>query len=166
MINAEDHIRNQRNNWFLASQGLIFAGECSLLSSDNMIPKELLIMIGSLGMIMSVAFMYAAWRSEKAISMAIACWDIFLKDHNKKISDYPPVNLITKGIIGSDCCFDNTIGINEWNMRIGNQMYSSKSSCRKCMDEKLNRHDYFMPFKMMPLLFCIYWLGHLYMIIF
>ena len=100
MIKDENEIRNQRTNWFLVIQGFLVAGCCELYANRSLDKIFImLIMISIIGFITSCSFLYAAWRSEKAIKMLLAVWDIFIGEADKRYKDYPPVIALTSGII-------------------------------------------------------------------
>ena len=100
MITNENEIRNQRTNWFLVIQGFLVAGCCELYANKCLCQICYLILIISvIGIVTSLSFWHAAWRSEKAIEMVLACWDIFIRDNNRRIKEFPPVIALTKSII-------------------------------------------------------------------
>lgn len=153
MIKNEDEVRNQRTNWFLIIQGFLIAGLCSLCEKDNIGVLSLLISL--LGLSVSVSFGYAAWRSTKAVTMAIACWKLYLEKHGKTLSEYPPINLITKEIISHKVdVADTHIGSAEWNKQIYDKMYEGKSSY---MDRKINGLEFLLPYRFLPVVFFAFW---------
>ena len=159
MIRYEDEVRNSRNNWFLVIQGFLIGGICTLLSND--IHSNLLLYIGCVlialvGTITSISFKYAAWRSEKAMQMAHACWKLFLCERKQKIQDYPPVHLLTKGVIDNHEYLDE-IGIIEWESKLNEKMYEYTFEWRKQRDKNLNQYDCLMPFKAIPGVFLLFW---------
>ena len=98
MIKNEDEVRNSRNNWFMALQGLLvnaFIGPLVLHQKDLMFSTEtikyIVTAIALMGVITSISFLHAAWRSKKSVMMALACWDLFLTNNTHKIQDYPPL---------------------------------------------------------------------------
>ena len=144
MIKREDEIRNSRNNWFMAIQGLLVNAFISLTSSN------ICMILAFIGFVTSISFLYAAWRSEKSVQMALECWNLFLIDNGKKIQDYPPIALITYGIIKNKSK-DNIIGAVDWENKLNNAMNLKK------IDKKLNKIDGIMPFKLIPLVFMFVW---------
>lgn len=159
MIKNEDEVRNSRNNWFLVIQGFLMGGICTLLSCDNNIYLLLYIayiLIALVGIATSISFKYAAWRSEKAINMAHACWKLFLSKSNHKIQDYPPVHLLTTGIIDNNS-HSNEIGIQDWEKELNAKMYEYTDKRKKKNDERLNKYDWLMPFKTIPCIFLLLW---------
>lgn len=93
MIISENGIRNQRTNWFLVIQGFMIAGVCQFNSECSF----LLIMIALVGMISSVFFWHATWRSTLAISFALACWK--RRTNSKQREKLAPVSLLTDEIL-------------------------------------------------------------------
>lgn len=159
MIKNEDEVRNSRNNWFLLIQGFLIGGICTLLSCDNyhhLLLYLAYILIALVGTATSISFKYAAWRSEKAIEMAHACWKLFLCKRNQNIQDYPPIHLLTKGIIDNNY-HSNEIGITDWENELNAKMYEYADEGKKQSDERLNKYDCLMPFKAIPHIFLLLW---------
>lgn len=154
MIKNEDEVRNQRTNWFLIIQGFLIAGLCSLCEKSD--PGLLSLLISCIGLLVSFSFMYAAWRSTKAVTMAIVCWKLFLKDNKKVLCDYPPINLITKEIISHKTDIDDDdIGASEWNKKIFNRMYKGQISY---IDKKINGLEFLLPYRFLPVVFMVLWI--------
>ena len=154
MIKNEDEVRNQRTNWFLIIQGFLIAGLCALCEKCNQGVLSLLISL--LGLIVSVSFGYASWRSTKAVTMAIACWKLCLEKHEKKLLEYPPINLITKEIISHKIDVDDTrIGTAEWNKTIYDKMYERKFPF---IDRKINGLEFLLPYRFLPFVFFAFWI--------
>ena len=154
MIKNEDEVRNHRTNWFLIIQGFLIAGLCALSESGEY--DLLTLLISFLGILVSVSFGYAAWRSTKAVDMAIACWKLFLEENGKVLSEYPPINLITKGIISHKIdVSDDNIGEAQWNKKIFNRMYSDKNYF---IDRKINELEFLLPYRLLPLIFFVFWI--------
>lgn len=170
MIKNEDEVRNSRNNWFITIQGLLVNAVINSLvhQKDLMLSINatyvILISIVSLGFITSVSFLHAAWRSERSIKMALACWDLFLIENTQKIQDFPPISLITKGIIDRGAK-DNIIGAMDWEKKVSKMMYKD-DDCLKCCDKRRNKLDFLMPFQCMPIIFVILWFVSIIGIIF
>lgn len=163
MIKNEDEVRNSRNNWFMALQGLLvnaFIGPLVLHQKDLMFSTEtikyIVTAIALMGVITSISFLHAAWRSKKSVMMALACWDLFLTNNTHKIQDYPPVTLITEGIIGKNAK-DNIIGAKDWENDVNKMMYGD-NDCLKCCDKKKNKLDILMPFQLVPFVFIVFWI--------
>lgn len=160
MIKNENELRNSRNNWFMAIQGLLINASIALVIQDKIIlPRNsiyiILIVITALGLITSISFLHAVWRSKRSITMALKCWDLFLISNGKKIQDYPPIALITSGIIKNETK-DNTIGVMDWENNLNKMMYGD-DDCLKCCDKKRNKLDFLMPFQLNPLIFIGLW---------
>ena len=170
MIKREDEVRNSRNNWFITIQGLLVNAVINSLvhQKDLMLSINatyvILISIVSLGFITSVSFLHAAWRSERSIKMALACWDLFLIENTRKIQDFPPISLISKGIIDKGAK-DNIIGAMDWEKKVSKMMYKD-DDCLKCCDKRRNKLDFLMPFQWMPIIFAILWFVSIIGIIF
>ena len=158
MIKNEDEVRNSRNNWFLVIQGFLIGGICTLLSCDNnhLLLHMAYILIALVGTATSISFRYAAWRSEKAIEMAHACWRLFLCKRNQNTQDYPPIHLLTMGIINNSCN-SNEFGIAGWENELNAKMYEYADIEKKQNDERLNKYDCLMPFKAIPQIFLLLW---------
>ena len=156
MIKNEDEVRNQRTNWFLIIQGFLIAGLCDLSSSGcikNYNNKALVVFIIIIGIVTSISFLFAAWRSSLAINFALSCWkDRLGNDSEEK---YPPVSLITKEILEA-----RGHSSDSWKNRIYNRMYERKNECRKCLDDHLNKMDRLLPYKILPIIFLLGWLGY------
>lgn len=88
--------------------------------------------------------------------MAHACWKLFLCKRNKNIQDYPPIHLLTKGIIENNSN-SNEIGITDWENELNAKMYEYADKEKKQSDEQLNKYDCLMPFKAIPQIFLLLW---------
>lgn len=152
LIKHEDAVRNSRNNWFFAIQGLLVNAYIITLTHQEELKVYLVIclVLAIIGLVTSFSFLYAVWRSEKSISMALACWNSFLIKNGKTIQDYPPIALITSGIIGMQSQ-DNLFGAVDWERDL-NKMMNLKR-----IDKGLNKIDCFMPFKVLPIIFTVLW---------
>lgn len=161
MIKHENEVRNSRNNWFMAVQGLLITSFINvLIHQEKLIVVTntiypVVIIIAFIGLVTSMSFLYAAWRSEKSVAMALACWDLSLLSRKYKIQNYPPVALITNGIIAKKSTA-NDIGSADWEKVVNDKMYGD-NDCLKCMDKKLNQIDWVMPFKLIPKVFTLLW---------
>lgn len=90
-----------------------------------------------------------------AVTMAIVCWKLFLEEHKKKLSVYPLINLITREIISHKVDVDDySIGAAEWNRKIYEKMYKSKSPY---LDQKINGLEFMLPYRFLPLVFFVFW---------
>lgn len=158
MITSENEIRNQRTNWFLVIQGFLVAGCCELYANKSL--DEIffiLFIISTIGIITSCSFLHAAWRSEKSIEMALACWDIFLEKYGLTTRNFPPVILLTERIIrnGGFQNPDDDENI-KYEKKIFRKIYEQNNG-KSCKDGKYNKRDYIMPFKAIPKLFLFLW---------
>lgn len=164
MIKNEDEVRNSRNNWFMAIQGFLVAGTCELTSvSENNV--TLIFIIAIVGLSTSLSFGFAAWRSERAVAMALACWDIFLIQHKKVIKDYPPINLLTEGVINymnkNKSVKSNKrdkIEKNRWEKHLYLKMYNDRKHMYKRYHYILNKLNCLMPFKLVPKVMALFWI--------
>ena len=173
MITNENEIRNQRTNWFLVIQGFLVAGCCELYANKclNQI-YYLLLIIFVIGIVTSVSFWHAAWRSEKAIEMLLACWDIFIRDNNRSIKEFPPVIALTKSIIQKHKFNKQHPTVNDnREIEIFRQIYCVGKNHKKIKwkircDFWCNRFDCMLPFKAIPIVFLIVWIIVSFMCIF
>ena len=166
MIKSENKLRSSRNNWFVAIQSFLFTAVCHIClddsfstccSSCNDMKKCLLAIAVLIGIITSISFLFAAWRSAKAIAMAMSAWDKFLEENKNVIEDYPPVCLITDSIISKTVPSMDNIGIENWVKCMNKQMYPEGKECKKCRDKLINKFEWLMPFKFIPLFFIVIW---------
>lgn len=162
MITTENEIRNSRINWFLVIQGFLFAGLCEIFSKESIClccdkNKYLILIIVIIGIVTSISFLFAAWRSEKAISMAMNAWNLFLEEKPAVIKDYPPICLITDSIISEKIPMKDVIGINDWIEDINRLMYPKGRECKKCWDRLINKFEWLMPYKFLPIVFIMVW---------
>lgn len=167
MIKDENEIRNQRTNWFLVIQGFLIAGFCELYANKCL--KEifiLLIMISIIGFITSCSFLYAAWRSEKAIKMLLAVWDIFIGEADKRYKDYPPVIALTSGIINKykDDKNKKFTDNDKRELEIYYLMYYKKTNIKRKWDSFLNKLDFLLPFMSIPVVFIIAWIAVIFIV--
>lgn len=165
MITNENEIRNQRTNWFLVIQGFLVAGCCELYANKCLCQICYLILIISvIGIVTSLSFWHAAWRSEKAIEMVLACWDIFIRDNNRRIKEFPPVIALTKSIIQRYKFSNEKLTENDnREIEIFHQIYCVGKNYKKkkrkiCWDSKRNNLDCMLPFKAMPIVFFLAWI--------
>lgn len=147
MIKHENEIRNQRTNWFLVIQGFLIAGICKL-SCDS----YLHFLIAIVGIVSSIAFRHAAWRSTLAVSFALACWENRVSANLR--TKLPPVSLITKEILDAEKSPKND---NSWEMKIQKLMYRDKTEDELRSDKRWNKRDYLLPYRSLPVLFLIFW---------
>ncbi|AEY65311.1 hypothetical protein [Clostridium sp. BNL1100] len=86
MIKEETSIVNNRMNWLILLEGLLFAGYSSLSTRGFS-----LYIIGILGFVVSLCMRYSILSSEKAIAFIMDNWNRYLKKNNMKYMDFPPV---------------------------------------------------------------------------
>lgn len=147
MIKHENEIRNQRTNWFLVIQGFLIAGICKLPSESY-----LHLLIAIVGFVSSIAFRHAAWRSTLAVSYALACWEKRVGAERK--TKLPPVSLITKDILDAE---KSSKKDNSWKLAIRELMYRDKTEDELRKDKKKNQRDYLLPYRLLPVLFLVFW---------
>lgn len=153
MIRNENEIRNQRTNWFLVIQGFLIAGICQM---DTISLFHGLVIL--IGITTSLSFWYAAWRSTQSVSFALNCWKEYIENEkymrSESRNDYPPISLITKDILEEDY----PIGIfHSREASILKRMYPENN--RKLRFYKyLNKIDWAMPYRTLPVLFLVFWL--------
>lgn len=157
MIKHEDEVRNQRTNWFLIIQGFLVAGFCTLFDDVNDRHYFLFLGISIVGFLTSLSFHYAAWRSLQAVTMALACWERFLKKHQLKLDDFPPVALITKDIIKNETVVPDCIGENQWNSELNEIMLRFKGPKERAKEKRRNEREYLLPFRFLPKVFMWCW---------
>ena len=154
MIWHENEIRNQRTNWFLVIQGFLINGICEDFGHP-LIP----FLIAIIGIIICLSFNHAAWRSTLAVSFAISCWKNRLNEANLSEKGLPPISLITKEILE----VNNSNGKRElWKAKIQNLMYSQES-CKLCVDKIRNSLDLILPYRLLPIVFCVFWVINAYL---
>ena len=152
MINHENEIRNQRTNWFLVIQGFLIAGLCQLQCDET----NFKIMISFIGIAASISFFHAAWRSERAVTFAIKCWEYKYRGTEK--DKYPPISLITKEILKAK-------NKKSWEYMIQKRMYKDKCYCTFLLDKLRNRCDILLlPYAVLPILFFFFWFVYIYFI--
>lgn len=167
MIKDENEIRNQRTNWFLVIQGFLVAGCCELYANRSLDKIFItLIMISIIGFITSCSFLHAAWRSEKAIKMLLAVWDIFIGEANKRYKDYPPVIALTSGIINKykDDKNKKFTDNDKRELEIYYLMYYKKTNIKRKWDSFLNKLDFLLPFMSIPVVFIIAWIAVIFIV--
>ncbi len=175
LLQHEDKVRNQRTNWFLIIQGFLIAAITDVIVVDKVpLSKTCIIeVLLGIGVAVSCAFYFAAWRSEKAYTMGLKCWDNYLRTHLRNIMDYPPVCLLTRNILDFNRNTDiaNDIGQWDWNNMLHNQLLydcqtsvhtpkrilinkrKPSNSFKVKRDLFLNRWDILLPYLFVPLLF-------------
>lgn len=86
MIAHEDDLLNNRMNWLLVIQGLLFAA----LDSVKNAPGLVYVLI-AFGFLISISSKVAFIASDRAIRNLLGYWDEHLKSANRRWQDYPPV---------------------------------------------------------------------------
>ena len=113
-----------------------------------------IIIMSFIGGIISVSFIIAAWRSDKAIDMLFAYWDQIRCETGMKIKDYYPISPISKNIIYN--YFMNSYDKNNddsiWEHDIAKRMHIGG------FDKWINKCDILMPYKFLPWLFLFCWI--------
>jgi len=145
MIKDENEIRNQRTNWFLVIQGFLIAGVCQLPDSHFLLK----IFISLVGVITTVSFWQAAWRSTLATTYALCWW----KTIKKKTDDIiPPVSLITRDILEKKR--DDSLP----GEQIYDRMMEEMDKWTKWRADSRNKWDRLLPYKLLPYVFFLFWI--------
>ena len=150
MIKNENEIRNQRTNWFLVIQGFFVAAICQ----KGIMDCNLCYLIAGIGSITSISFSHAAWRSELAVSFALACWKERFDDNQRM--QLPPVSLIVKDIL--EVKEQPKIENCDWKVKIQQLMYPPKNTNVNCCDRFRNKCDWMLPYRALPILFFLFWI--------
>jgi hypothetical protein len=90
LIAHEDDLLNERMNWLLGVQGLLFAALGSLKEGAYPVPGLVYILI-AFGFMISISSKVAFISSDRAIRNVLANWDEHLRFANQHWQDYPPV---------------------------------------------------------------------------
>jgi hypothetical protein len=90
MIVHEDDLLNNRMNWLLVVQGLLFAALGSLKDSSPQIPGLIYVLI-AFGFLISISSKIAFVSSDRAIQTLLTYWDMHLKATRGRWQDYPPI---------------------------------------------------------------------------
>ncbi len=90
MIAHEDQLLNNRMNWLLVVQGLLFAALGSFKDAAPPVPGLVYVLI-AFGFLISVSSKVAFISSDRAVRNLLAYWDEHLKSANRRWQDYPPV---------------------------------------------------------------------------
>ena len=90
MIAHEDDLLNNRMNWLLVVQGLLFAGLGSLKESASPIPGLPYVLI-VFGFLISISSKVAFMSGERAIRNLLDYWQDHLSLTGRNWQDYPPV---------------------------------------------------------------------------
>jgi hypothetical protein len=90
MIAHEDDLLNNRMNWLLVVQGLLFAALGSLADVSSSIPGLVYVLI-AFGFLISISSKVAFISGDRAIRNLLAYWDEHLESANRRWQDYPPV---------------------------------------------------------------------------
>lgn len=162
LIAHENRVRDDRNKWQYAIYAFMLGGYVTVFVAKNIIVYNYIIclIISIMGLLISLSFIYAAWRSSLAISMALNCWNLALERNRARIIDCPPVCLITKNIIEQRRVSpdEDIIGANEWNEIMYERLLGERDELVTCITRELNKADFLMPYKMCPANFNILWL--------
>ncbi|MBI4721170.1 MAG: hypothetical protein HY770_08140 [Chitinivibrionia bacterium] len=86
MIAHEDELLNNRMNWLLVVQGLLFAAYSSAASS-----RGFAYVLIALGFLISISSKIAFIASDRAIRNLLSYWDEHLESTNRRWRDFPPV---------------------------------------------------------------------------
>lgn len=64
---------------------------------------------------------------------------------------------ITDSIISEKIPMKDVIGINDWIEDINRLMYPKGRECKKCWDRLINKFEWLMPYKFLPIVFIMVW---------
>jgi hypothetical protein len=95
MIQHEDSLADNRVNWLLITQGLLFTAFSELQSR-----LEFVFVLAVIGIVISVSFFISFKMNENAIANLFSFWDRHLEKTGGKWENYPPVigvDLTSKG---------------------------------------------------------------------
>ena len=155
-LEEECNIRNTRTNWFLVFQAALGNGVIELLLSNVGLGCRLggIVVLSLIGFVISISFAFAAWRSEKAISMLFTYWDQIRCENGMKIADNYPVSPINDHIISNYFAhsYEEDFETSIWEHKLAHRMNLKK------WDKIMNKHDEFMPYKFLPRMFLLCWI--------
>jgi hypothetical protein len=86
MIAHEDELLNNRMNWLLVVQGLLFAALNPAKGTSGLV-----YVLIAFGFLISISSKIAFVQSDRAIGNLLAYWDEHLASTNRSWHDYPPV---------------------------------------------------------------------------
>lgn len=162
LVTHENEIRDSRNKWLLLINSFMLGGYVTVLIKNEVAHNYMICpVIALVAFFVSLSFIYAAWRSSLSLSMALGCWDLVLERNCARVIDCPPVCLITKSIIEQIqvSSEDDVIGVNEWNALIYEKLLGKNSKKMVCMKKRLNKADFLMPYKFVPVIFTLLWIS-------
>lgn len=158
-MEVECCIRNTRTNWFLVFQAALGGGFIQLLFSNATCYCKMggITTLSFIGAAISVSFIHAAWRSDRAISMLFAYWDQIRSENGMRISDYYPISPINEHIISSyySHSYGDDFETSVWEHKLAQRMNLKK---HKRWNKFMNKHDWLMPYKFLPWMFFVYWI--------
>ena len=146
MIKSENKLRSSRNNWFVAIQSFLFTAVCNLCLEDSF--SICCSSCNDIKCLLVIAVL---------IAMDMSAWYKFLDENKQIVEDYPPICLITDSIISKTIPTIDNIGIEKWVKCMNKQMYPEGKECKKCRDKLINKFEWLMPFKFIPLFFIVIW---------
>ncbi len=89
LIECETNLVNGRMNWLILSQTLLFTGYSTIYRQHP--NSVILIIISTLGILLSIVVRHSFWINEKAIAFILTKWNKYIKDNNLEYDDFPPV---------------------------------------------------------------------------
>ena len=158
-MEVECDIRNTRTNWFLVFQAALGGGLIQLLLSNATYYCKMggITMLSIIGIAISVSFIYAAWRSDRAISMLFAYWDQIRSENGMNVADYYPISPINEHIISSyySHSYEEDFETSVWEHKLAQRMNLKK---HRKWNKFVNKFDCLMPYKFLPKILFVRWI--------
>ena len=114
-------------------------------------------MLSFIGIVISISFIHAAWRSDRAVSMLFAYWDQVRNENGMNVADYYPISPINEHIISSyySHSYEEDFETSVWEHKLAQRMNLKK--CR-IWNKFMNKWDILMPYKFLPWMFLFCWI--------
>lgn len=158
-MEVECNIRNTRTNWFLVFQAALGGGLIQLLLSNATYFCKMSgsTMLSIIGVVISISFIHAAWRSDRAVSMLFAYWDQIRCENGMNVADYYPISPINEHIISSyySHSYEKDFETSVWEHKLAQRMNLKK---HRKWNKFVNKYDCLMPYKFLPKVFFVCWI--------
>ena len=158
-MEIECNIRNTRTNWFLVFQAALGGGLIQLLLSNATYYCKMggSTMLSFIGIVISLSFIHAAWRSDRAVSMLFAYWDQVRSENGMNVADYYPISPINEHIISSyySHTYEEDFDTSVWEHKLAQRMNLKKP---RNGNQFMNKCDCLMPYKFLPKIFFVCWI--------
>lgn len=158
-MEVECNIRNTRTNWFLVFQAALGGGLIQLLLSNATYYCKMggSTMLSFIGIVISISFIHAAWRSDRAVSMLFAYWDQVRSENGMNVADYYPISPINEHIISSyySHTYEEDFDTSVWEHKLAQRMNLKK---HRKWNKFMNKCDCLMPYKFLPKMFFVCWI--------